>query len=451
MSREQVNAFKKHRDAVDPQGDISWAARIEHKAMRASIQGMVHGDLELELELSEAERLLWRLLKIPRKYQDLELTAVLPVEMFRAFCRGLVAADVVDFVDSAQGKTPLPAEVKRIKAELAGVELPRTTSLKGRVFRPPIEGIGSFAPPSSSGWPAAHEVEPSSDAPSWMDSVERNSPEPVPLPQTGGPESPLDSEGRVLKEVVDRAFAAMSRQNHYEFMGIARGSDDGTVRTAYMKLAREYHPDRVASGAFANDPTIAPKVDALFKRLGDAHNLLARQESRATYDRMLDALGSRTESTSGKRQRRPIEAGNAFKMAETYFKKKEMKQAEAHYRQAAMFDPDDPKFLTGLAWCIYQNPDHEEVQRTTEARKRLSEAASTHRFADAAYKLGLLLRRANEEPAAQRQFALAHKYDSAHIDAAREVRLSDSRTKKIDNEKRANSGLFDRLGLNTKK
>lgn len=437
MSRDQANAFKKQRDADDPQGDLTWVARLGHKALRAAPEALARLDVESEFELGEAERVLWRLLKLPRKYVDLEYTGVLPIELCRAFFRGLVAADVVDIVDANEAKALLPAEVKRLKAEVAGKEVSRSTQpLKARVYRPDIDG--NTAPPALS------EPMPSSPP-----RTQTPAPSHTSMPRTPAPHAEMDGEQRMLKDEIERAFLAMARQNHFEFMGLVRGANDGDVRAAYMRLAREYHPDRVASGAFAADPSIRVKVDALFKRLGDAHEMLTTAESRGTYERTLDALGAGggAPAAPGKKQRRPLEANNAFKMAETYFKRREMKQAEAHYRQASTFDGEDPKILTGLAWCIYQNTDQDEAARTADARKRLTEIVGTYKFGDAAYKLGLMLRKANDEAAAQRQFALAHKFDPAHVEASREMRLADSRQQKAKDDKASANSLLGRLGL----
>jgi curved DNA-binding protein CbpA len=458
VSREQANSFKKHRDAEDPQENLTWAARFGQKALRASPEALALLDVERDFELGDEERILWRLLKLPRKYVDLECTALLSIAKCRAFFRGLVAADVVDIVEVAQAKALLPTEVTRLKAEIAGKELPRLSGrpLKARVYRPDIDTPRSDPSPSPA--PAHAEApppprpSPAPVPPAPASAARATPPASPPAPRVTAAPAPaaaMGAEEQALKDEIERAFVAMPKQNHYEFMGVARGAADAAVRTAYLRLAREYHPDRVAGGAFAADASIRTKVDGLFKRLGEAHEALATAETRGAYDRLLDALGpGGVASASGKKQRRPFEANNAFKMAETYFKKKDMKQAEAHYRQAVTFDGEDPKILTALAWCIWQNPDHVESERTAEAKKRLTDIVTTHRFADAAYKLGLMLRRANDEAAAQRQFAVALKLDPAHVESSREVRLSDSRLKKAQEEKKdAGGGFLGKLGI----
>ncbi len=427
MSNEQANAFKKHRDADDAQGNLTWAARLQSKAVRASPEALARIDVEREFELGEDERVLSRLVKLPRKYMDIEHSGVLAVDKLRGVLRGLVAADVVDIVEVAEAKALIPAELRRLRAEVQGKELQRSSQpLKGRVFRPDIDGKPAESPPVATAAPVIEDARRAPAAP-------RAAPQPVQL-------RPLTDDDRALKAEVERAHAAMAKQNHYEFLGLARGADDAAVRAAYVRLARDFHPDRVAG---LGDEELHSRIDELFKHLGDAQQALANAEARAHYDRALDAMGGASTTADGQRQRRPLEAQNALKIADVYFKKKELKSAEAHYRQAANFDPEDPKILTALAYCIWVNPDHEEAVRTAEARKRLQEVVNKHRFADAAYKLGLLLRKSNDEGAAQRSFAQAHRLDPQHHDAEREVRLHEQRAQKASGK--GSDGLLGRF------
>ena len=36
----------------------------------------------------------------------------------------------------------------------------------------------------------------------------------------------------------------MVEQDYYELLGVTRGADDGTIKAAYRRLAKECHPDR---------------------------------------------------------------------------------------------------------------------------------------------------------------------------------------------------------------
>ena len=64
--------------------------------------------------------------------------------------------------------------------------------------------------------------------------------------------------------------------DYYERLGVARDADEGEIKTAFRKLARELHPD-------VNDHD--PEAEAKFKQAAEAYEVLCDPERRATYDR----------------------------------------------------------------------------------------------------------------------------------------------------------------------
>ncbi len=35
----------------------------------------------------------------------------------------------------------------------------------------------------------------------------------------------------------------MSKRDYYEVLGVGRGADENAIKSAYRRLARQYHPD----------------------------------------------------------------------------------------------------------------------------------------------------------------------------------------------------------------
>lgn len=70
--------------------------------------------------------------------------------------------------------------------------------------------------------------------------------------------------------------------NHYELLGVAKGATPAEVRQAYLRLAREKHPDRFA------DPVEKQKAQTFFQDLTTAFNTLWNENSRREYDADLD-------------------------------------------------------------------------------------------------------------------------------------------------------------------
>jgi curved DNA-binding protein len=63
-------------------------------------------------------------------------------------------------------------------------------------------------------------------------------------------------------------------QDYYKILGVDRKADDKTIKSAYRKLARKYHPD-VAKGKGTIDK---------FKEIAEAYEVLSDQEKRRRYD-----------------------------------------------------------------------------------------------------------------------------------------------------------------------
>jgi molecular chaperone DnaJ len=68
----------------------------------------------------------------------------------------------------------------------------------------------------------------------------------------------------------------VSKRDYYEILGIGRSATDQEIKSAYRKLALQYHPDR--------NPGDAP-AEERFKEAAEAYAILADREKRSLYDR----------------------------------------------------------------------------------------------------------------------------------------------------------------------
>jgi len=75
----------------------------------------------------------------------------------------------------------------------------------------------------------------------------------------------------------------LSYTDYYEVLGVPRDADHDTIRRAYRRLARTYHPDLNADS----------DAEDRFKELGEAYEVLSDTEKRERYDR----LGARWRET----------------------------------------------------------------------------------------------------------------------------------------------------------
>ena len=69
---------------------------------------------------------------------------------------------------------------------------------------------------------------------------------------------------------------AANKRDYYEVLGVARGASDQELKTAYRRLAHQYHPDKNQT-----DPT----AEERFKEAAEAYAVLSVAEQRQRYDR----------------------------------------------------------------------------------------------------------------------------------------------------------------------
>ena len=66
------------------------------------------------------------------------------------------------------------------------------------------------------------------------------------------------------------------KRDYYEVLSVERTASDGEIKTAYRKLAMQYHPDRNPNN---------PQAEEKFKECSEAYAVLSDADKRAAYDR----------------------------------------------------------------------------------------------------------------------------------------------------------------------
>src|SRR5512136_1421941 len=66
----------------------------------------------------------------------------------------------------------------------------------------------------------------------------------------------------------------MAKRDYYEILGVNRETSKEDIKSAYRKLALQYHPDRNKS----------PDAEERFKEISEAYAVLSDDEKRKQYD-----------------------------------------------------------------------------------------------------------------------------------------------------------------------
>src|SRR5688572_16220062 len=69
---------------------------------------------------------------------------------------------------------------------------------------------------------------------------------------------------------------AQTKRDYYEVLGCQKGADESALKSAYRKLAMQFHPDRNPGNK---------EAEHKFKELSEAYDALKDPQKRAAYDR----------------------------------------------------------------------------------------------------------------------------------------------------------------------
>ncbi len=70
---------------------------------------------------------------------------------------------------------------------------------------------------------------------------------------------------------------AMESDNPYVVLGVAANAGHHTVRSAYVRLAKQYHPDQFSGVRLP--PEVASYMTRMFERISTAYQTLSRREA----------------------------------------------------------------------------------------------------------------------------------------------------------------------------
>jgi curved DNA-binding protein CbpA len=178
--------------------------------------------------------------------------------------------------------------------------------------------------------------------------------------------------------------------DYFEVLGVSRQASAAEVRQAYLRLAKEKHPDRFP------DPVEKEKAQEFFKELTAAFNTLSNERSRREYE----AETSRPKLTS------PEEiAQDAYARGVQQLEQRQYHEAVELLRSAVHHAPTDARYHAVLGKALGKNPQwtREAIQSVEKAIQLDQRQAAFHvLLAELYLRQGLKLRARRAIESAQR-------------------------------------------------
>lgn len=152
--------------------------------------------------------------------------------------------------------------------------------------------------------------------------------------------SDLESLRRTIRSLHERVAGL----DHYEVLGVSRGSDLQAIRRAYVAAAKRFHPD-VILRLGADD--LREEANVVFAAVSRAHAVLSDPAARREYDEGLCGGGVAEAQ-------RIATAETLFRKGEVLLRKGSFDEALQFLRPAVEICGDDPVYLEAFGWALFK-------------------------------------------------------------------------------------------------
>jgi tetratricopeptide (TPR) repeat protein len=246
---------------------------------------------------------------------------------------------------------------------------------------------------------------------------------PAPAAETAAPTIP---EGQLAGQIDQRLAQLKIKKDLYAILNIPVGSGKDAVKTAFLTLAKVFHPDRLP----ASLPGYVEKMTLVFESIREAYETLYDDGRRAAYMSRLASQASAPPPPSPA----GAKADDLMKLGEVFFRKRDYRQAEEHFAKSYAVDKKG-NALAAQAWAIYMDPARKADAQ--KAKEMMASALKADQQCDRAhYQLGVIARVEGDINKAELHFKHAVQLNPRHLESNQELRLIEMRKKKAGEAKK---------------
>lgn len=239
------------------------------------------------------------------------------------------------------------------------------------------------------------------------------------------------------REEIDRVHSRFALSNHFDVLGVERSATPEELKAAYDRLTRKWHIDRFAGQDLG---PYAEKVDAIFKRIGEAYGVLTESTEREEYLTRLDRerAGLSTDVNS------ILEGEDTLDQGLVELGRKQWAEAETSLTEAMRLNPDDPLIWAHRAWATYRR-NKSTPQAARAAQLELQKSFGAQENLPEAYRyLGTIAFEQGDLERALAWLKRCVEWAPRDVEATRLIRLIRSRQEKQKNPGGV-AGFFKKL------
>jgi curved DNA-binding protein CbpA len=225
-----------------------------------------------------------------------------------------------------------------------------------------------------------------------------------------------------LRQRLKEKVAQIKAEKLLELLEISADATADQVKSGYLKMTKEFHPDRLPADA---DADVKEVMKFIFTKLSEAHQTLTDPNRRKAFLR-----------SSAKQEGRSVPADPEgalleYEKARVFINKKNYAQAVAHLQEAHELDPKNAEYQARFFWFGYVAAEEPKQDKLHEVRMKLEGMyrATPGNFFVNRY-LATIYRLTEEPDKYEMHLGKANSIRPTDIETARELRLHNSRKEK---------------------
>jgi tetratricopeptide (TPR) repeat protein len=222
----------------------------------------------------------------------------------------------------------------------------------------------------------------------------------------------------------------IDKEDPHTTLGLRSGASLEAARAAFFRLARLWHPDKIPS-ALAD---VRAECQHIFVRIGEAHRAVTDLSSRVSVESLVGAENAFAANDSVM----PPAPALTLRDADAALARNDLATAEAIARSLTSAGADGPAARALITWCAVgagTKSDRHVLDRGLAALDKL--LTGDPECLRALFYRAQLLMRIGKTDAALRDYRKIIRIDPRHVDAQREVRLSEIRRRTSSSEMKA--------------